>query len=273
MSNIVKTTSEIAKSLDENVSAVLSAGQITGFQKAFMIASAIEQLKGILTDDYMRPIMAMQGNKLGFKSDKVYPQDVVKHCLIEAVLMGVQPFGNQFNIIASNTYITKEGFGYLLQNFPGLYYEITPQLPRIKPDNSGAAIVMRIEWTLNGVTKVKEIDFPIKMNQYMGTDAVIGKAERKARAWLHKTITGSETPEGEAGEFDGRKTVNIDPIAGPTSEITLEELKALYEKNFPVLGKKTDDNAKRIISSEEVASYDKIAAEIRQAVADAEKGS
>lgn len=59
----------------------------------------------------------------------------------------------------------------------------------------------------------------------------------------------------------------------PPSEITLEELKELYEKNFPVLGKKTDDNAKRIIEKQEVGNYDKIAAEIRQAVAEAEKGS
>src|SRR5215204_5340477 len=119
MSNIVNVPqSTLAKSLNEKVFSVLSADQLNGFEKAYLIANAIAELKSLLTPEYMKPIMQMQGNKLGFKTDKDkdggYPEAIVKNCLIEAVLMGVQPFGNQFNIIANNTYITKEGYGYLL---------------------------------------------------------------------------------------------------------------------------------------------------------------
>src|SRR6185295_14617871 len=103
-----------------------------------------------------------------------YPEEVVKNCLIEAVLTGVQPFGNQFNIIAGNCYITKEGFGYLLANYSGLSYEIIPALPRINADKSSAAIVMKIKWTLNSIEKERELEIPVKMNSFMGTDAVIG---------------------------------------------------------------------------------------------------
>jgi len=125
----------IATKLNSSVSAVLSANQVLGFEKAFLIASAVQELKLELTAEYMKPIMGLQGNRLGFKTDKDnaggYTEAIVKNCLIEAVLTGVQPFGNQFNIIAGNMYITKEGFGYVLSNVKGLSYDIIPQLPRI----------------------------------------------------------------------------------------------------------------------------------------------
>jgi hypothetical protein len=195
---------EVAKKLNESVSSVLTNTQIIGFERAFLVASAIEQLKVLLTTEYMKPIMAMQGNKLGFKTDKDkdggYPEAIVKNCLIEAVLMGLQPTGNQFNIIAGNTYATKEGVGELLKNLPGLHFKITPELPRINPDKSSAAIKMCIKWSLEGVKSEETIEIPVKMNSMMGTDAVIGKATRKARKWLYDTITGSELPDGDIEE-------------------------------------------------------------------------
>lgn len=192
---------QIIQKLNESVFSVIKEDGLVMFEKAYQIAKAAGELKTILNAEYMKPIMELQGNRLGFKTDKDtnggYPVDVVKNCLIEAVLTGVQPFGNQFNIIAGNCYITKEGFGYLLKNMAGLSYDITPQLPRINADKSGAAIVMDIEWTYGGVTKKKSLDIPVKMNSFMGTDAVIGKATRKARAWLFNTITGSEIADGD----------------------------------------------------------------------------
>lgn len=199
MSKQELAVADVAKSMNSSVDKVVKANQLTGFEKSYMIADAIEELKMALTPQYMKPIMALQGNRLGFKADKVYNEETVKNCLIEAVLTGVQPFGNQFNIIAGNSYITKEGFGYLLANYPGLSYNIIPQLPRIK--DQSAAVVMEVEWIINGSTNKKSIDFPIKVNQYMGADAVIGKATRKARAWLYNTITGSEIADGDVSDL------------------------------------------------------------------------
>jgi hypothetical protein len=194
-------TFEVAKLLNQSVSQVLSSEQLQGFEKAYLIARAAEELKATLTPEYMKPIMALQGNRLGFKTDQDtkggYPQKTVKNCLIEAVLTGVQPFGNQFNIISGNCYITKEGFGYLLSHYKGLSYEIIPQLPRINAQKDGAAIVMKVKWSLDGKSFERDLDIPVKMNNYMGTDAVIGKATRKARAWLYSTITGSEIGDGD----------------------------------------------------------------------------
>jgi hypothetical protein len=203
-------TSEIAKKLNDNIFKVLSADGLTGFEKAYTIAFAAGELKSLLSAEYMKPIMDLQGNRLGFRTDKDsnggYSLDIVKNCLIEATLTGVQPFGNQFNIIAGNCYITKEGFGHLLKKIPGLTYDITFELPRINSDKTSAAIKAIINWTYAGPAKDKTIEIPVKMNQHMGTDAVIGKATRKARAWLFQTITGNEIGDGDVTE-DGTATI------------------------------------------------------------------
>lgn len=193
---------EVAKKLDSNVLQVIGTDNLIGFEKAYQIANAVSELKTMLTDEYMAPIMNLQGNALGFKTDRDktggYQIADVKNCLIEAVLYGLQPFGNQFNIIAGNMYATKEGCGYLLGKIQGLSYEIVPELPRIK--DQSAAVIMNVTWKINGVQNSKQLDIPVKVNSMMGTDAVIGKATRKARKWLYDTITGSELPEGEVGE-------------------------------------------------------------------------
>lgn len=254
----------VAIKLNHAVESVLAADGFSGFQKAYLIATAAGELKKLLTADYMKPIMDLQGNKLGFKTDKDngqngskgpgYPEEIVKNCLIEAVLTGVQPFGNQFNIIAGNCYITKEGFGYLLANYAGLSYEIIPALPRINADKSSAAIVMKIKWTLNGVEKERELEIPVKMNSFMGTDAVIGKATRKARAWLYGTITGSEIPEGDAmdtaAEVVGSK-IN-------ESGISVEELQTLLDFKKAMLTKEEQESAERVIANKETESYHKL---------------
>lgn len=206
----------ISQELDEVTLSVIGERNLIGFEKAYLIANATEKLQTLLTPEYMKPIMRLQGSRLGFKSDKKYPEPVVKDCLIEAVLMGLQPHGNQFNIIAGNMYPTKEGLGYLLSNYPGLSYKIIPELPRINSTNTSAAIVMRISWSVNGSAKQESsIEIPVKMNAYMGTDAVIGKATRKARAWLYSTITGSEISEGDVSDLDSpiniNKTITINP--------------------------------------------------------------
>lgn len=197
-----------ANQLNQIVSGVLGAETVMGFDKAFMVADAIGKLKELLTPEYMKPIMELQGNKLGFRTDRDkdggYSEKVVKNCLVEAVLTGVQPFGNQFNIISESMYLTKEGLGYLLNNIPGLEWNIIPELPRIDEVKKSSAVIMKIKWTYNGKTEENSIDFPVKLNSFMGTDAVIGKATRKARKWLYERIKGIEVGDGDVTDPDFR---------------------------------------------------------------------
>ncbi len=203
MENLLpKKTNEIAIKLNSSIASVIGNDKIIGFQKAYVLSSAIKELKDTLTPEYMKPIMELQGNKLGFKTDKDkesgYKEAEVKNCLIEAVLYGLQPCGNQFNIIAGQMYATKEGMGYLLSKIQGLNYDIIAELPRV--GTGSAAVIMSVSWTINGRGNSKKLDIPIKVNSFMGTDAILGKATRKARKWLYDTITGCEIPEGDVSD-------------------------------------------------------------------------
>lgn len=222
MSNTDLTTqqNEVAKQLDFAVLQVIGQDNIIGFQKAFQVAEATRVLKEVLNEEYMKPIMLLQGSRLGFKTDKDtsggYHATIVKQCLIEAVLTGVQPSMNQFNIIAGNMYVTKEGFGYLLSKLQGLSYEIVPLIPKV--EGQQAIIVMKISWSINGgKTEVRENEFAIKVNNFMGADAIIGKATRKARAWLYNTITGVEVSDGDSSDVE-LKATNTVPIGSVASE-------------------------------------------------------
>ena len=156
----------IAVKLNESVLAVLGAENVQGFEKSYQIANSIQFLKENLTDEYMKPIMSMQGSRLGFKTDKDkdggYPLKVVKECLIDAVLSGVNPHGNQFNIIAGNMYVTKEGYGHLLGKIKGLRYSIKHGVPRIDASKQFAIVESTVKWSLNGEQREEKLEFSIK---------------------------------------------------------------------------------------------------------------
>jgi len=231
-----KTGLSVVESLDAQVVNVIGSAEIQGFEKAYKVATAIETLQGLLTSEYMAPIMKLQGNRLGFRTDQDqnngYSEAVVKNCLIEAVLMGVQPVGNQFNIIKGNTYLTKEGFGYLLKKFPGLNYKIVSELPRVNKGGTGAAVTMKISWSIDGGEPVhQDIEIPIKVNNGMGTDGILGKGKRKARAWLHERLTGTEITDGDITDLDrlpAAKIASLSPAELEASE-TAEEISRALE--------------------------------------------
>jgi len=216
----IATTQAVALQLNEAVGSVLNQTTITGFEKAYATATSIQTLKTLLTPQYMAPIMELQGNRLGFKTDKDksggYPVDVVKNCLIEAVLMGLQPYGNMFNIIAGNTYVTKEGCGEILSNFPGLSYTLITGTPRAAVDQKTAVIDTEITWSLNGKEQTKTIPISVKMDSYTTVDAMKGKATRKGRAWLIEAVTGIEVADGDIQDIAHevvKTTVNASAVA------------------------------------------------------------
>lgn len=208
----------------KNAMAVKSA-----FLRTFAMGESLAKLREALTPAIMKSIMSLQNTRLGFKTDngRGYPLEIVRDCLIEALLYGVCPTGNQFNIISSSAYITKEGFTYLLANLRGLTslrYKITPaeiaesstagttregkQYQKIEREG---ATKVALEWTYNGVDGSEELEFVIKVNAGMGQDAIAGKAERKAKAWLYNHLTGLGLPEADASEASSAPMRDVSP--------------------------------------------------------------
>lgn len=204
MGNELVIANETVAALDKAAAnGLLAQKEASQFKRAAMVAGAIAELRSILTPKVMAPFMNLQNTSIGFKTDNQagYPVDVVRDCLIEATLKGVYPVGNEFNIIARQCYITKEGYFHKLRDIPNFHWVETPAIPRNVGD-SGAVIKVKLEWTLNKQKFEKELELAIRVNRGMGADAIIGKALRKARAWLYTTVTGQEIGDGDVdGEF------------------------------------------------------------------------
>jgi len=194
--------SRVADELDLLAVSGLSCRDLrAGFSRALLTAVCVERLKAALTEQVMQPIMALQGSALGFRTDKDsqggYPLPVVRDALINAVMVGLLPCGNHFNVIAGRMYVTKEGFTYLLDQ-AGVRYSIDQAVPVMK--NGGAIVHTEVSWTdpVSGASGKKSLEIPVRVNAGMGADAILGKADRKAKCWLYNNLTHSALADGEA---------------------------------------------------------------------------
>ena len=232
MSTELSTTQkqEVAfKQMSEKVKLVL-ASNVNSIENSLAVANAIGYLREVLTPEIMAPIMALQGSKLGFKTDRDlvknrntgkyekgpgYPLEVVQDCFIEMSLNGLLPTGNMFNIIAGNAYVTKEGGTFLLKTqVPSLKYSISYPNVSQSADKLTANVTAVIKWELNGDKREETVPFPIKSDAFTTFDSLIGKAERKAKIWLYNQVSGLNISDGDIEEIPH---VEIKPSVNPTA--------------------------------------------------------
>lgn len=257
----------VSKIIDTEISIVL-ASNVNGFQKAFVMSSAIDIIKAQLTDEYMKPIMALQGSSLGFKTDQDtkkekeggkwitkkgegYPMEIVRECLIEAIFLGLEVTGNQFNIIGGNTYPTREGFGALLDKMNNLKKNFEYKNIQQPVGQKVAYVTVNITWQIDGESAKKQtIEFPIKSNEYTSYDALIGKAERKAKRWLFNTIKGTDISDGDVNDIPHVEIVE--------NEDKLKKIQELFELKKDQLGVADKTFIEDVISAKNESSYDKV---------------
>lgn len=270
MADLQKTENKflsISKVIDSEISTVL-ASNVSGFQKAFVMSSAIDIIKEQLSDEYMKPIMALQGSSLGFKTDMDtikkqvngkwatekgpgYPMEIVRECLIEAIFLGLEVTGNQFNIIGGNMYPTREGFGAQLDKMAGLKKNFEYKNIQQPAGQKVAYVTVNITWQFEGDTPKKQIiEFPIKSNDFTSYDALIGKAERKAKRWLFNTIKGTDISDGDVNDIPHVDITNKE-------DEKLVSIDALYQKVKINMSPEECLHMDSVIKNKEVASYDK----------------
>jgi len=174
--------------------------------KALVTARAIRQLKELLTDEVMKDIMVLMNSPLGFRTDRpnktdstYYKLEVVRECVLQALLRGIRVVGNEFNIIAGNLYVTKEGFERLLADLPGLT-NLKTQVGVPQNFSEGSLVPARAEWDWQGVhdemiweeKETGDYRIPVRVNGGMGVDAVLGKAKSKIARNIYARITGTK---------------------------------------------------------------------------------
>lgn len=204
----------------------LNSGNYTGFALAIAKAKVVEMISNALTSEMMKPVMAMQGKAYGFKIDlkgkDTYKEEIVRDCMIEATLSGLEFTGNQFNIIGGNMYAAKNGCTHiLLKN--GVQNEVSFQLSKEK---DGVTVCpTTISWiTRDGKTGKQTIEFPVKVYKGITTEeAIQGKCERKIKSWLIEKLTGIIIKDGDID-----KTVN-GVVDGGYAEVIKE-----HAENNPV---------------------------------------
>jgi hypothetical protein len=229
-----KTAVQISKpnALDEIATrAIAGIANASGkFDKALVMADAMNDLRAALIPK-MDTFMKLQNTPLGFKTDRTeapfYSKEVVCDALIEATIRGVEPVGNQFNIIASRCYITKEGYEYKLkglQGFTDFKHEIG--VPQSVGNGEGAIVECTATWKYNGTPDSKTSKIPVRVNKGMGVDATIGKATRKFFKRVYEQVTGATeeddaeiTPEtSEHRRFEASKAANA-RVINPTDAL------------------------------------------------------
>lgn len=198
------------------VSAVLTQYEIMSEQgnlaKAMATGAAIYHLQKIFDDEAFKvPIMNLCGNVLGFKTDRpnksqpAYEWPVIRDNVIRALMLGLNTTGNQFNIIAGQTYVTSEGTEAILKK-SGVKFTTTEGLP-IDEKNGYHRVPVTLEWSGN----VKELSFLVKgAGEHTTVDALQGKARSKAKKWLLRHVSNNP--------------IEFDDEVNPAVETTAKEL-------------------------------------------------
>ena len=203
-----------------------------------VVAAAMADLRAYLDDEGIKQrILALMNTPIGFRTDRdpkierwdkkqgkkvaptPYTYDIVKDCVIEAMLRGLHLVGNQFNIISGRTYITKEGFEYLIRPLPSVKnFRPIIGVPIQKP--SGAIIDCSATWLQNGEAMSIEVTIPVKGDEQTATaDQYIGKATRKLLKRCYEMMTGNSLSDGESDELTMVEPVSVTEVTPDVASV------------------------------------------------------
>lgn len=231
---------EIATALAEVSSAAAAAfssasSGLPNVAAALEVAGAIEDLRAQFDQTEIRQrIIALQDSPLGFRTDRdpktkrkkrrdesgpeeyntPYGWEVVRDCSIEATLRGLQLVGNQFNIISSRAYVTKEGFEYLIRRLAHVS-AFKPIIGVPRTLNGGALVECEATWMHGNVAQSLKVTIPVKGDDFSGADQLIGKATRKFLRRCYEMMTGQSVPEGDAAD---EGAIDVDATVKPAAE-------------------------------------------------------
>lgn len=188
-------------------------------QRSFTIAQGIGRLSQTImaNEEVVQCLMYLQGKKLGFRTDKEYAPNVVVDCVVEALMRGLPLTGNCFNIIAGNLYVPREGFDHLLDNLKGLT-DFFIDFGDYTVEKKVAKVQFQATWKYKGEDGEMTSFVPVRVNDGMIVDAIMGKSTRKIMHRVYTKITKSAA-YFEARDLDEiNTTIVVD--AKETSKLT-----------------------------------------------------
>lgn len=240
--------------------------------EAFATAEAMARLRELMTEPLMKSLMRLMNSPLGFKTDRdsqdksKYTPEQVRDPMIEGMIRGFRPVGNEINIIAGNFYATKQGMERVVREYPGLTdLRLVPGVPHASQD--GALVTYQASWKLNGqddaieclaatAAGTPDTRLAVRVNKGMGIDAILGKAKAKMLKRIYERLTGSvQFVEDDAiAETSGPLT------SPPFDEVQTEKVEQADSDTDLQIAKICDEAIASINVATEVELIDRIAA-------------
>lgn len=167
-----------------------------------LLAFAVARIKTRhwLEEKITAPLLALFEDCAGtdgfFKTTRQESKPVLKNCLIEAFLNGLNPVGEEFMIIQGKLYIHQAGYRRMLKRI-GVRVRIMPgQVERVRQDRALASLTVQYQI---GDQKWEVIEYKgdnrisVKLDKGQADDAVLGKSERKAMRLLYSELSDIDT--------------------------------------------------------------------------------
>src|SRR5579871_1767237 len=151
----------VAKQIDELTKGALTQFDDAGdFASELAVATTVQDMRLLLTDEVMAPVMALMNTDIGFRTDRdpkqtnkqtgqpniPYAVNIVRDAFIESRLRGFHLVGNEFNIIAGRFYACKNGFERKVKELTKGTCEISIDVPQMQPGS--ARVKCRATWSM-----------------------------------------------------------------------------------------------------------------------------
>lgn len=207
-----------------------------------LYAKGVAALKSALTDGIVKLVMNLQNHDFGFRTDQPggYKQEVVHDVLIDALLNGVWPSNNEFNIIAGRLFIAHAGWVRKVAEIPGMD-EPPSQFTFGKPD-AGAGFGgvkfndVTTTYRFQGQDRTFKCNVTIKTNNGTTLDNIETRVQRKVLKALYRHLTAKDLPilkdDDEADERAARAQAIAESAPAqhnPATE-TLAEINTLWRQ-------------------------------------------
>lgn len=256
MTKALQKMEDVSNEIDKIVKdcVPITSSLVPEFSKTLTLAQGVNTLREIFrtNKEIKETVQAMQNTPLGFMTDrtpaalrkaeengkpkKPYSYDQISEACVEAMLNGYRITGNEFNVIAGRFYAAKAGKYRKIVEDPRVTdfkFAVAP------PEIAGTTAKVRCfaSWKIDGQpfsighntggNGVEDrVTFNVKVNSFMGDDAVIGKAQSKLFSRVLQYLTRRIQPE--ATDVTEADVIDVKP------ETKSADLNARLKESKPV---------------------------------------
>lgn len=228
--NFLKELSKNTELMNKLISEIQQINENwTHYEKSIAYGHYLTEIKNQITGKPLEIIKSLMNTGIGFKTDRpndkcrdVYSDEIIKNCVVQAIMHGLRIHGNEFNILGGNFYATKEGLDRIVHNNPLLEEKVKDKVKSFRQDDKTGiwGITFEYSYKLKGESKVTE-EITVLVKGKMGNydipfDAVMGKAKRK----LFKAVYNEMTQGFKLEDSDDIDDIETEKVIAEKSKIS-----------------------------------------------------